>query len=64
MPNGPLATRREWVGLAVLVLPCFLVSMDGAVLNLAVSKIVADLHPGSAQLLWIVDGYVFLVAKS
>jgi DHA2 family multidrug resistance protein-like MFS transporter len=64
MPNGPLATRREWVGLAVLVLPCFLVSMDGAVLNLAVPKIVADLHPGSAQLLWIVDGYVFLVAGS
>lgn len=60
----PLATRREWVGLAVLVLPCFLVSMDGAVLNLAVPAIVADLHPGSAQLLWIVDGYVFLVAGS
>jgi MFS transporter, DHA2 family, multidrug resistance protein len=59
-----LATRREWVGLAVLVLPCFLVSMDGAVLNLAVPSIVADLHPGSAQLLWIVDGYVFLVAGS
>jgi MFS transporter, DHA2 family, multidrug resistance protein len=60
----PLATRRDWVGLAVLVLPCFLVSMDGAVLNLAVPEIVADLHPGSAQLLWIVDGYVFLVAGS
>jgi DHA2 family multidrug resistance protein-like MFS transporter len=58
----PRATRREWVGLAVLVLPCFLVSMDGAVLNLAVPAIVADLHPGSTQLLWIVDGYVFLVA--
>jgi MFS transporter, DHA2 family, multidrug resistance protein len=38
--------------------------MDGAVLNLAVPKIVADLRPGSAQLLWIVDGYVFLVAGS
>jgi MFS transporter, DHA2 family, multidrug resistance protein len=58
----PLAGRREWVGLAVLVLPCFLVSMDGAVLNLAVPSIVADLHPGNAQLLWIVDGYVFVVA--
>ncbi|HEV7654633.1 MAG TPA: MFS transporter [Mycobacteriales bacterium] len=56
------ATRRDWLGLAVLVLPCFLVSMDGEVLNLAVPKIVADLHPGNAQLLWIVDGYVFVVA--
>jgi DHA2 family multidrug resistance protein-like MFS transporter len=46
----------------VLVLPCLLVSMDAHVLNLAVPMIVADLRPGSAQLLWIVDGYVFLVA--
>lgn len=60
----PLATRRDWTGLAVLVLPCFLVSMDGNVLNLAAPAIVADLHPSGAQLLWIVDGYVFLVAGS
>jgi DHA2 family multidrug resistance protein-like MFS transporter len=58
------AGRREWLGLAVLVLPCFLVSMDATVLNLAVPRIVADLRPGGAQLLWIVDGYVFLVAGS
>jgi MFS transporter, DHA2 family, multidrug resistance protein len=58
------AGRREWLGLAVLVLPCFLVSMDGTVLNLAAPRIVADLRPGGAQLLWILDGYVFLVAGS
>jgi DHA2 family multidrug resistance protein-like MFS transporter len=63
-PRPQLATRRDWLGLAVLVLPCFLVSMDAHVLNLAVPKIVADLRPSSAQLLWIVDGYVFLVAGS
>ena len=57
-------TRRDWVGLAVLVLPCFLVSMDGHVLNLAAPMIVADLRPSGAQLLWIMDGYVFLVAGS
>ena len=57
-----LATRRDWAGLAVLVLPCLLVSMDAHVLNLAVPAIVADLRPSGAQLLWIVDGYVFLVA--
>jgi DHA2 family multidrug resistance protein-like MFS transporter len=59
-----LATRRDRVGLAVLALPCFLVSMDGPVLHLAAPMIVADLRPTSAQLLWIVDGYVFLVAGS
>lgn len=62
MESALRATRRDWVGLAVLVLPCFLVSMDGNVLNLAVPRIVADLRPSGAQLLWIVDGYVFLVA--
>jgi DHA2 family multidrug resistance protein-like MFS transporter len=58
------ATRRDWAGLAVLVLPCLLVSMDGNVLNLAVPQIVAGLRPSSAQVLWIVDGYVFFVAGS
>ncbi|WP_306213869.1 MFS transporter [Actinoplanes sp. RD1] len=53
---------RAWTGLAVLVLPCFLVSMDGNVLNLALPAITADLRPSGAELLWIADGYVFLVA--
>ena len=33
---APTATRREWIGLAVLALPCLLYSMDLTVLNLAV----------------------------
>lgn len=60
----PEATGRDWAGLAVLVLPCLLVSMDSHVLNLAAPAIAADLHPSGAQLLWIVDGYVFLLAGS
>jgi MFS transporter, DHA2 family, multidrug resistance protein len=58
------ATRREWVGLAVLALPCLLYSMDLTVLNLAVPHLAADLAPSAAQLLWIVDIYGFLVAGS
>jgi MFS transporter, DHA2 family, multidrug resistance protein len=52
----------RYTGLTVLVLPCLLVAMDAHVLNLAVPRIVDDLHPSGTQLLWIVDGYVFLVA--
>jgi MFS transporter, DHA2 family, multidrug resistance protein len=59
---APRATRRDWAGLAVLVLPCLLVSMDGHILHVAAPAIVADLRPTGAQLLWILDGYVFLVA--
>jgi DHA2 family multidrug resistance protein-like MFS transporter len=62
--TAPLTARRAWSGLAVLVLPCLLVSMDGNVLNLAIPRIVADLRPSGAQLLWIADGYTFLVAGS
>ena len=29
------ATRREWIGLGVIALPCMLYSMDLTVLNLA-----------------------------
>ena len=60
----PTATRREWIGLAVIALPCLLYSMDLTVLNLAVPHLSADLKPSSSELLWIVDIYGFLVAGS
>ena len=60
----PRAGRREWLGLAVLALPCLLYSMDLTVLHLAVPKLTADLRPSSAELLWIIDIYGFLVAGS
>jgi len=59
---GLRAGRREWIGLAVLTLPCLLYAMDLTVLNLAVPHLSADLRPSSVQLLWIVDVYGFLVA--
>src|SRR5215472_2017716 len=58
------AGRREWIGLAVLTLPCLLYAMDLTVLNLAVPHLSKDLRPGSTQLLWIVDVYGFMAAGS
>ncbi|HZC74246.1 MAG TPA: MFS transporter [Jatrophihabitans sp.] len=58
------ATRREWLGLVVLALPCLVYAMDLTVLNLAVPSLTADLHPSGTQLLWIVDVYGFLLAGS
>jgi DHA2 family multidrug resistance protein-like MFS transporter len=63
-PDAPRAGRREWIGLAVIALPCLLYSMDLTVLNLAVPHLTADLKPSSAELLWIVDIYGFMVAGS
>jgi len=60
--DAPRAGRREWIGLAVLLLPTLLVSMDLTVLYLAVPALSADLQPSSSQLLWITDIYGFLIA--
>jgi DHA2 family multidrug resistance protein-like MFS transporter len=61
---APRATRREWIGLAVIALACVLYVMDLTILHLAIPAISADLQPSSAQLLWIIDIYGFLVAGS
>jgi DHA2 family multidrug resistance protein-like MFS transporter len=56
------AGRREWVGLAVLALACVVYAMDLTVLHLAVPSLSEDLQPTSAELLWIIDIYGFMVA--
>jgi DHA2 family multidrug resistance protein-like MFS transporter len=56
------AGRREWTGLAVLLLPLLLVSMDVSVLYFAVPFISRDLQPSSSQQLWIFDVYGFVLA--
>jgi DHA2 family multidrug resistance protein-like MFS transporter len=60
--HPPKATRREWVGLAVLSLACLLYVMDLTVLHLALPAISADLQPTGVQLLWMIDIYGFMVA--
>ena len=61
-PTPTSATRREWIGLAVISLPCVVYSMDLTVLDLAIPALSRELMPGSAQLLWILDIYGFMVA--
>jgi MFS transporter, DHA2 family, multidrug resistance protein len=56
------ATRREWLGLAVLALPTLLLSIDVSVLYLALPRLSADLGADSTQQLWILDIYSFLLA--
>ncbi|MEU4246828.1 MFS transporter [Amycolatopsis sp. NPDC026612] len=56
------AGRREWLGLAVLVLPTLLVAMDMTSLFLALPQLSADLGATSTEQLWITDSYGFVVA--
>lgn len=57
------ATRagpREWLGLAVLLLPVTLMTADLGVLWLATPYLAEDLRPSSSEVLWITDIYGFM----
>ncbi|GAA0959032.1 MFS transporter [Actinocorallia libanotica] len=56
------ATRREWAGLALLVLPMLMLSTDLTVLFFALPTLSADLDATATQALWIVHVYGFLIA--
>ena len=57
-----LSARRQWLALAVLVLPVLVIAIDNTVLGFAVPHLSRDLAPTSTQLLWIVDVYGFMIA--
>ncbi len=60
--TAPAATRREWLGLAVLALPTLLISVDVSVLYVALPSLSRELGAGGTQQLWILDAYSFLLA--
>nr|BAV56014.1 MFS transporter [Actinomadura fulva subsp. indica] len=53
---------RQWVGLAILMLPVLLISITVTVLFFALPSLTAELEPSGTQQLWIVDIYAFLLA--
>ncbi|MFH8974653.1 MFS transporter [Streptomyces sp. NPDC017890] len=53
---------RQWLGLALLLLPVTLMTADLGVLWLATPYLTADLQPSGAEVLWITDIYGFLTA--
>jgi DHA2 family multidrug resistance protein-like MFS transporter len=57
-----VAGMREWAGLALLSLPTILLGLDMTLLHLALPELAVDLQPTSAQTLWIVDAYGFMIA--
>ncbi len=56
------AGAREWIGLALLALPTILLGLDLTLLHLALPALSVDLRAASAQALWIVDAYGFMIA--
>ncbi|WP_017581301.1 MFS transporter [Nocardiopsis valliformis] len=62
MTSPPKATARSWIGLAVLVLPLLLITIDGTVLIMALPAISAELSPTGTQQLWMIDIYSLVLA--
>ena len=55
-------TRRQWIGLLLVVLPAMLTALDTSVLYLALPKLSTALRPSSTDILWITDIYGFMIA--
>jgi DHA2 family multidrug resistance protein-like MFS transporter len=62
-PATLLSSRRqENLALATLALPVLLISMDATILGFAIPYLSEDLQPSSAELLWIIDVYSFVLS--
>ncbi len=59
-PAPPLLYARipAWLAVAIACLSSFMVVMDGAIVNVALPAIQADLQLSAVQLQWVVDAYL------
>ncbi len=63
LPSRPqTAGPREWLALAVVVLPVLLISIDNTVLTFALPQVSVALRPTGEQLMWLVDIYPLMLA--
>lgn len=53
---------KRWLGLAILMLPVLLVTVDNTVLGFALPKIAEALYPTASQQLWMIDAYSLVLA--
>jgi MFS transporter, DHA2 family, multidrug resistance protein len=61
--EGTELTRQgEHLALVALTLPVLLISMDATILGFAVPQLSESLEPSSAELLWIIDIYSFVLS--
>lgn len=58
----PAVHARRWFTLATLCVSLLIIVMDNTILNVAIPKLVDDLHATNSQLQWIIDGYTLVFA--
>ena len=57
-----IVANKRWAVLAVMSLSVFMVFVDGTVVNTALPAISRDLEATTAELQWVADGYILLLA--
>ncbi len=62
LPDTQRAGPREWLVLAVIVMPVLLISVDNTVLTFALPQVSVALRPSGEQLMWLVDIYPMMLA--
>src|SRR5512144_3031447 len=62
VPIDSFHYAKRWIGLIFIGISVIVLSLDNTVLNVALPSIARDLNAGTADLQWIVDGYVLVFA--
>jgi len=57
-----MATTRRWWALGALVLSLLTFGFDATILNVALPNLATALHAGTAELQWMIDAYVLVLA--
>jgi len=55
---------RRYLILAICTLSVLMVTMDGSIVNVALTVLRTDLHASVSGLQWIIDGYVLMLAST
>src|SRR5262245_54998125 len=57
-----MSSRRRWWALGALVLSLLTFGFDATILNVALPNLATALHAGTAELQWMIDAYVLVLA--
>src|SRR5437899_10385895 len=61
--QAAIQTRRSpWIILLVLCLGFFMILLDLTIVNVAIPSIIAGLHAGLDEILWVLNAYILVYA--
>ena len=58
----PHVHARRWLILATLCISLVIIALDNTILNVAIPKMIDDLHATNSEIQWILDAYVLVFA--